>query len=87
VFDDILKVLAKFYVFWLMADFIILAFSILVCFLSGGLESALTEAFTNLALGIIPFPFSLLIQWAVNPILVIIQLMITLFLFLIKEKA
>jgi uncharacterized membrane protein len=85
MFGELMGLLAKLYGCWLMVDVIIFALSMLFSLLSG-LESALVEAVTNLIFGAIPFPFNLIIGWAFNPLVIIVQLVITIFLFLYFEK-
>jgi hypothetical protein len=83
--DEIMEFLLKLYSYWLLADVIVFAFSMLFN-IASGLESALAEALTSFAFGLIPFPFSLLIGWAINPLAIIIQIMITIAILFYKER-
>jgi len=82
--NEIMGFLIKLYYCWLQADFIIFAFSMLFS-LVGGLESALAEALMSLAFGAFPFPFSILIGWTINPLVIIFQIVITIALFYFEE--
>ena len=76
------SLVAKLYLPWIVADFIIGGLSLLYVALTGGLAGLLGEVAINAAIGAIPFPFNLLAIFYISPVYLILQIIVFASLFL-----
>lgn len=80
---SIKKIFGMLYASWVTADFTLLLFSFLYNWLIGDLSEMLSEAIMNWLIGLIPFPFDFIVVWAIDPVYIILQVIMSLFIFLI----
>lgn len=76
------SLIAKLYLPWIMADFIMGGISLLYVAVTGGLAGLLGEVATNAAIGAIPFPFNLLAIFYISPVYLILQIIVFALFFL-----
>lgn len=69
-------VLKELFVSWELAGIIVTVIFALIALLSG-FAALYTELLVDAVLGMIPFPFNLLVTWTMNPAPVIIQGLLT----------
>ena len=72
-------VLKEIYLSWEIAGLIVTGLFLLIA-LATGFDSFFSELVIDAAFGMIPFPFDLIVTWSMNPIPVIIQGFLTVFL-------
>jgi hypothetical protein len=74
---------------WVIADLIVWGLTLLYILLTGGIIDTFTELLIGLVLGLIPFPFNLIVIWQIDPVSIILQSIIFIVLvvaFLFKNR-
>lgn len=74
--EAVVGLLAKLYLPWIVADFIMGGLSLLYVAVTGGLAGLIGEVAINAAAGAIPFPFNLLAIFYISPVYLILQIII-----------
>ncbi len=80
-------IIAKLYPAWILADLISSGISFLVVYATGGLAEILGEIAINSAIGVIPFPFNLLVFFYISPFYFILQLLLFIILLLLLRQS
>jgi len=73
---ELTAILAKFFILWIIAGFIVTGLSLLWVVLTGGFVDVVTELVWVAVLESFPFPFNLIITWHINPIALMAQVIV-----------